>query len=1672
MKKRSLRVISAFLSFVMVFLLIPFGAITVTAQSITTTENMGKLGYGFNMLGDDYLSSSSVRLPIFTSMEGINADFASDSYTTTNFTYISSMASYIENESLKWNASVDANARMKLVALDIKAKFGMASTTSSSGSESSEMAIIQVLARRGKYEMVMGDTQIKRLWNQDENNNFTTLDKDFVEALLTYSPEEFFALYGTHIITAYSAGGEAYASYQGSDLASTSSSSNEWSLDATVQLSTNVVLDAKVGFDMVSSGSSSDTTSSTVKQTSTKVTGGTGFSLENILSGGENVINDWLSSLNEETIQILNDDTLKLLPVWELLYQDEYEDRRTELEEYFNENVNEDYAAFYSDYIYNPAGTVDYTGYIFIENAADFANIANDLDGKYVLLNNIDLGGVEWSPIGTAEKPFTGTLDGNGNTISGLAITKTTDGVAGLFGHNNGTIKNLTVSGNINADATGSENNVAYIGGVAGYNGGTINNCYNLVTVNGSIVIADEKNIDDYLVNETWFDTHFADIENAKVATSTTLTDGAVITVGNNPIRLNGSATNVTINVSGATVPAYIVLENASFSGSISNVGDNSREVCIISIGESNSITGITDTTPVNIPNAALYLYGYAKLTIKGGDGSVGTTGSTGVAGGDGGNGAYAVVADSVAISSDSAMYFYGGNGGNGGDGGNGSAGGNGANGSGTGSSANGKNGSKGGDGGNGGNGGNGSNAFDIGIEILDIYSGEVYVITGTSGSGGNGGNGGKGGNGGRCSSWGTDVGNGGNGANGGNGGNGGNSGLPATLTLPPVAVYNNATLMSTYTDKSIGKAGSKGTYGAGGTGGAGHQSWANGSNGSNGSDGSNGTTQNIFVQNIIFGQLITANKEYFVYKNYNASGSTQTISWEIAKANNSLVSIGSESEQGLIEKLMSFSNTADLWIGLVRRSDSGDGFDKYDWNDGSAIQVTDNGSDAIVNRIDTNNNILCGAYANFAAGQPDNAGDGEKYVYISADGEWYDGADSIAFGYITETNIGSGSTNTIDKNAIFAGGLSGYNAGTIKNSYNDAKVSIYKAEAENSGISTYAGGISGYNNGTITMVVNNGAVESFAISNSMSHYADAYAEIITTTSANGTVNDYIGIDDLSAIAISANTLYGEYISSSVSAGTDATTTIRDYWKNSELIINSVSKTDYLVSQGFDETALNLSYNGSAVTSYTVRYNFYQPGTSTVTVVYENGSNSFARYIPVFVAPASPVSIELYGAPKVEFIYGDEFTYKGLSVKLNYNNDTYKLIPSKNVTISEPNMSLIGEQVIGVSYTPDDGVTYLTCNYTINVSAVAMTSLQIVKTPDKTTYWQGETLDTTGLLVQKVMNNGTTEEISVGNAALIIDYDFSSVGTQTVTLSYNDFSATFDCTVKAVEVTGIDIITKPYKTSYVEGASLNTDGLKVQTTLSNGEVATITASDSNLSFVYDFSTAGTQTVTVKYGNYTDSFTCEVHTYEDYLKTVTNVTVESVKGCAGNTITVDLAIENNTGILAAALNINYDSALTLIDAEGGESLSSLTLTKPGSFTNPCTFAWDGINDADATNGTILTLTFVISEEAVVGETYEISVSYVEGNVIDGSFENVELATVNGGVTIIDYVPGDLSGDGVVNMADVVNLRRYIVGGYDLTINIDAADVNNDGSVNMADVVLIRRYVVGGYGVELQ
>ncbi len=198
-----------------------------------------------------------------------------------------------------------------------------------------------------------------------------------------------------------------------------------------------------------------------------------------------------------------------------------------------------------------------------------------------------------------------------------------------------------------------------------------------------------------------------------------------------------------------------------------------------------------------------------------------------------------------------------------------------------------------------------------------------------------------------------------------------------------------------------------------------------------------------------------------------------------------------------------------------------------------------------------------------------------------------------------------------------------------------------------------------------------------------------------------------------------------------------------------------------------------------------------------------------------------------------------------------------------------------------------------------------------------------------------------------------------------------------------------------------------------------------------------------------------------------------VTVDNVYGSPEGMVDVNVMIEKNPGILGAIFTLNFDDGLILKNAVSGEAFSPLTMSKPGVLTSPCQFVWDGesISESQIKNGIILTLTFEISKNAVPGENLGISLSYSRGDVLDANLKPVTLEMVAGKVAVIDYTPGDLNDDNRINALDIVLMRRYITGGYDININEFAADINDDGKINTADIILVRRYIAGGYGIKL-
>lgn len=116
---------------------------------------------------------------------------------------------------------------------------------------------------------------------------------------------------------------------------------------------------------------------------------------------------------------------------------------------------------------------------------------ASYTSAHYKLTNNIDLSGIgNWTPIGVGNtapygqpsnaKPFEGTFDGNGNTISNLTINAHDKNYQGLFGYvESATIQNLVLT---DCNVTG----IYYVGSLVGVaTSSTIANCSASGTVSG-----------------------------------------------------------------------------------------------------------------------------------------------------------------------------------------------------------------------------------------------------------------------------------------------------------------------------------------------------------------------------------------------------------------------------------------------------------------------------------------------------------------------------------------------------------------------------------------------------------------------------------------------------------------------------------------------------------------------------------------------------------------------------------------------------------------------------------------------------------------------------------------------------------------------------------------------------------------------------------------------------------------------------------------------------------------------------------------------------------------------------------------------------------------------------------------------------------------------------------
>lgn len=231
-------------------------------------------------------------------------------------------------------------------------------------------------------------------------------------------------------------------------------------------------------------------------------------------------------------------------------------------------------------------------------------------------------------------------------------------------------------------------------------------------------------------------------------------------------------------------------------------------------------------------------------------------------------------------------------------------------------------------------------------------------------------------------------------------------------------------------------------------------------------------------------------------------------------------------------------------------------------------------------------------------------------------------------------------------------------------------------------------------------------------------------------------------------------------------------------------------------------------------------------------VYYSSTSSSYALKYEVFLIEGQTLFINVIQRPTSSSYTGTSSITDG------------KTTTNLNISISSTVPISILVQNAGVSQT---------VSYEKFVDKY-VTGITVSKMPDKTTYYQGELFDTTGLEVSKTYSDGTLEAIADYELS---GFDSSSAGTKTITVTASGKTTTFEITVSEASITAISVTTMPTKVNYHIGKEFDSTGIVVTATVSDGNTIDITKDCTYSGF--DSSSPKQSEITAHYGSFTCTF---------------------------------------------------------------------------------------------------------------------------------------------------------------------------------------------------------------------
>lgn len=203
------------------------------------------------------------------------------------------------------------------------------------------------------------------------------------------------------------------------------------------------------------------------------------------------------------------------------------------------------------------------------------------------------------------------------------------------------------------------------------------------------------------------------------------------------------------------------------------------------------------------------------------------------------------------------------------------------------------------------------------------------------------------------------------------------------------------------------------------------------------------------------------------------------------------------------------------------------------------------------------------------------------------------------------------------------------------------------------------------------------------------------------------------------------------------------------------------------------------------------------------------------------------------------------------------------------------------------------------------------------------------------------------------------------------------------------------------------------------------------------------------------------------------QTTAAIAISSLTAYPGDTIRIPVSIRSNPGISAMKLTITYDTELleyqeaafdqAFLDAAGAQTcVNAETAGK-------VILDWVQGQGEYSGSGDFAVLTFKVKAVTEDGDA-ALTITYDPEDIFNKDHENQTFQIENGTVQIKKLRPGDINGDGSVNINDALLLLRYVCE-LDQDQVLGNPDVTGDGKVNNKDVVTLLRFVAKLDGVVL-